>query len=217
MEISWLGYSAFRIKSRDGFVVQDPYSGKTLGVPSIARTTADIVTISHEHAGHNNADAVKGDPYVVRGPGEYEVKGIFVFGIPTYHDAKKGAVHGSNTVYVLDTEEMRVCHLGDLGHIPTQTQAEGIGSVDVLFVPVGGGNALTPSQAVEVINMLDPRIVIPMHYSMEGEDGKLEKLDKFLRAMGMEEKEVSHQDTLKVTKKDLPEDGTQVVVLEPKR
>lgn len=217
MEISWLGYSAFRIRTRDGFVVQDPYSGKALGLPSFPRTTADIVTVSHDHSGHNNVDAVKGEPYVIRGPGEYEVKGMFVFGVPTYHDGKKGSIHGSNTVYVLGAEDMRVCHLGDLGHIPNQSQAEAIGPVDVLFVPVGDGAALNATQAVEVINLLDPRLVIPMHYCLDGEDVKLDKLDKFLKAMGMEEKEASHQETLKVTKRDLSSEGTHVVILEPKR
>jgi len=217
MEITWLGYSAFRIRTRDGYVVNDPYSGRALTLPSIQRTTADIVTVSHDHDGHNNVDAVKGDPYVIRGPGEYEVKGMFVFGVPTFHDSKKGAVHGSNTVYILDAEDMRVCHLGDLGHIPTQTQAEAIGPVDILLTPVGDGKALNAQQAVEVINLLEPKIVIPMHYCLDGEDLKLDKLDRFLVAMGTDNKDVSHQEILKVTKKDLPEEGPQVVVLEPKR
>lgn len=217
MEITWLGYSAFRVRTRDGFVFHDPYSGKALGLPSLPRTTADIVTVSHDHAGHNNVDAVKGDPYVIRGPGEYEVKGMFVFGIPTYHDNKKGAVYGPNTVYVLDADDLRVCHLGDLGHVPNQTQAEAIGPIDILLTPVGDGKALNAAQAVEVINLLDPRIVIPMHYRLDGEDTPLDKLDKFLKAMGMDDKDVAHQDLLKVAKKDIPEEGMQLVILEPKR
>ncbi len=217
MEITWFGYSAFRIRTRDGFVVHDPYSGKALGLPSFPRTTADIVTISHDHAGHSNVDAVKGEPYVIRGPGEYEVKGMFVFGIPTYHDGKKGSIYGTNTVYVLDAEDLRVCHLGDLGHIPTQTQAEAIGPIDVLLAPVGDGAALNATQAVEVINLLEPKVVIPMHYRLDGEETKLDKLDKFLKAMGVEAKEVSHQEVLKIAKKDLPEDGTQLIILEAKR
>jgi L-ascorbate metabolism protein UlaG (beta-lactamase superfamily) len=217
MEITWLGYSAFRIRTRDGFVVHDPYSGKALGLPTFPRTTADIVTVSHDHEGHSNIDAVKGDPYVIRGPGEYEVKGMFIFGVPTYHDGKKGAVHGHNTVYVLDAEDMRVCHLGDLGHIPNQSQAEAIGPVDVLLTPVGDGKALSAQQAVEVINLLEPKIVIPMHYRLDGEDLPLDKLDKFLTAMGTDDKDVSHQEILKVTKKDLPDEGVQMIILEPKR
>ena len=217
MEITWFGYSAFRIRTRDGFVVQDPYSGKALGLASMPRTTADIVTVSHDHSGHNNVDAVKGDPYIIRGPGEYEVKGMFIFGIPTYHDGKKGAIHGSNTVYVLDAEDLRVCHLGDLGHIPNQSQAEAIGPIDVLLIPVGDGAALNATQAVEVINLLDPRFVIPMHYRLEGEPTKLDTLDKFLRAMGVESKDVSHLEVLKLQKKDIPEEGTQLIILEAKR
>lgn len=217
MEITWLGYSAFRTRTRDGFVINDPYSGKALGIPSFPRATADIVTISHNHSGHNNLDGVKGEPYVIRGPGEYEVKGMFIFGIPTYHDAKKGSLHGPNTVYVLDAEDLRVCHLGDLGHIPNQSQAEDIGPIDILCVPVGDGHALNAAQAVEVINLLDPRIIIPMHYRHSGEETPLDKLDKFFKAMGMEDKEASHQEALKVTKRDLPSDGAQVVVLNPKR
>lgn len=217
MEITWLGYSAFRIRTRDGFVVQDPYSGKALGLPSFQRTTADIVTVSHDHKGHNNVEGIKGEPYVIRGPGEYEVKGMFIFGVPTFHDAKKGSVHGSNTVYVLDAEDMRVCHLGDLGHIPNQSQAEAIGPIDVLLVPVGDGAALNATQAVEVINLLDPRIVVPMHYRLAGEDTPLDRIDKFMKAMGVDEKDVSHQETLKLTKRDLPGDGAQIIILEPKR
>jgi L-ascorbate metabolism protein UlaG (beta-lactamase superfamily) len=217
MEITWLGHSAFRIRTRDGFVVQDPYAGKALGIPSIARTTADIVTVSHDHPGHNNIDAVKGDPRIITGPGEYEIKGMFVFGTPTFHDAKRGAVHGTNTVYVLHAEDLRVCHLGDLGHSLTQTQAESIGPVDVLLVPVGGGRSLTAAQAVEIITTLEPSVVIPMHYQLEGEETKLDRLDKFFREMGVDDKDVTHQDIFKVTKKDLPEEGAQIVVLEPKR
>jgi L-ascorbate metabolism protein UlaG (beta-lactamase superfamily) len=207
MEITWYGHSCFRLRAKEGAVVTDPFD-RSIGY-SLPRTTADIVTISHNHPGHNNADAIKGDPHVINGPGEYEVKGIFVFGIPTFHDKRKGRDRGRNTVYLIEAENLSVCHLGDLGHMPNQAQVEELSQVDVLLIPVGGTSTLSPAVAVEVINLIEPRIVIPMHYRTPYVKMKLDPVDAFLKEMGVKP---DPQDSLKVQAGSLPAD-TQVVLL----
>jgi len=211
MEITWYGHSFFRIKAREGSIVTDPFS-KQIGY-SVPRVTADIVTISHNHPGHNNAEAIKGEPKVIRGPGEYEVKGIFVFGIPTNHDKRNGRERGRNTVFLFEMENLTVCHLGDLGHVLNQSQVEALGEVGVLLIPVGGTSTLTAPLAVEVVNLIDPRIVVPMHYRTPAVTLKLDPLDKFLKEIGT--KVEAPQESLKVTAGSLPEE-TQIVVLEVK-
>ena len=129
MEITWYGHSCFRLRAKECTLITDPFN-KSIGY-SLPRTTADIITISHDHPGHNNAEAIKHDPYVVNRPGEYEVKGIFIFGIPTYHDKRKGRDRGRNTAYLIEVENLSICHLGDLGHVPNQSQVEELSQVDV--------------------------------------------------------------------------------------
>lgn len=211
MEITWYGHSFFRLKAKEGSIVTDPFS-KQIGY-SVPRVTADIVTISHNHPGHNNADAIKGEPKVIRGPGEYEVNNIFVFGIPTNHDKRNGRERGRNTVFLFEMENLTVCHLGDLGHVLNQSQVEALGDVGVLLIPVGGLSTLTAPLAVEVVNLIDPRIVVPMHYRTPAVTLKLDPLDKFLKEIGT--KVEAPQESLKVTAGSLPEE-TQIVVLEVK-
>jgi L-ascorbate metabolism protein UlaG (beta-lactamase superfamily) len=208
MEINWLGHACFRIRAKEGTVVTDPF-GKDSGY-EWSRPRADIVTISHDHDNHNQAQRVAGEPKVLQGPGEYEISNIFVTGIATFHDNKKGAERGSNTIYLIEAEDLKICHLGDLGHVPTETQAETLSDLDVLLVPVGGLYTISPAQAAEVVSQLEPRIVIPMHFKTKAYSGKLEALDKFLKEMGL--KSADEQEGLKVTKGSVPEE-TQVVVL----
>lgn len=177
------------------------------------RITADVVTISHDHPGHNNVRAVKGNPYVIAGPGEYEVHGVFVFGIPTFHDKRKGRDRGVNVAYLIEMEGVSICHLGDLGHVLTQSEAEALSEVDVLLIPVGGTSTLTAAAAAEVINLVEPRLVIPMHYKTPGSKLKLASVNRFLREMGI--KKITPEESLKVTAGSLP-DETKVVLLEPK-
>jgi len=212
MEITWYGHSCFRLRGREGAVVTDPFD-KSLGY-ALPTLKADIVTVSHPHPGHSYVKGVKGTPRCIAGPGEYEISGIFVTGIATFHDSKKGALHGRNTVYFIEMEDLTICHLGDLGHVPTQTQVEDWSSVDVLLIPVGGGTALNAGQASEVISLLEPGFVVPMHYRTPACQLKLDKVDKFLKEMGI--KAPPPQESLKVTKSSLPED-TQVVILEYKQ
>jgi L-ascorbate metabolism protein UlaG (beta-lactamase superfamily) len=209
MDITWYGQSCFRLRDRSVSVVCDPYD-KSIGL-KLPRLTADIVTVSHDHKDHNNVEAVKGEPFVIRGPGEYEIKGLFVTGIKMAHDAKGGAERGPNTIYLLDFGEITVCHLGDLGHVPTQTQVEEMGKVDVLLIPVGGKFTLDAKRAAEVVGLIEPGLVVPMHYGLPGLVLPLDPVQLFLGEMGV--KEAERRDSLSVSAGQLPEE-TKVVVLE---
>jgi L-ascorbate metabolism protein UlaG (beta-lactamase superfamily) len=212
MEIDWFGHACFRLRGREGTVIVDPY-GKDIGL-SFARPRGDIVTISHAHPGHSFAAGVKGDPKIIDGPGEYEIKNIFVTGVPTAHDKKGGKERGVNTVYVFDIDGLTICHLGDLGHVPTQPQIEALGNVNVLLVPVGGVSTIHAGEAAEIVSMLEPQIVIPMHFAHADLKFKLDSPLKFFKEMGI--KAPNAVASLKVTKDNLPSE-TQVVVLEAKQ
>ncbi len=209
MDITWFGHSCFRLSDRGVTIVTDPPSDD-MGYDR-PRIRADVVTISHEHPGHNNRIGFRGGPKFFDGPGEYEVKDVFITGITTYHDARNGAAHGPNTVFVFEFDGVTICHLGDLGHVPTQSQVEALSSVDVLLIPVGGLHTIDPSKASEVISLIEPLIVVPMHYKTKVEKAKLQTVDKFLKEMGLSP--MPAQPELKVTKSSLPSE-TQIVVLD---
>ena len=214
MEITWLGHSCFRLRGRDAAVVMDP-CGKETGY-NISRPSADIVTVSHDHPAHNNVGGVAGSPRVVQGPGEFEIAGVLIVGIPTYHDGEKGEKLGKNTAYVLELDDVRVCHLGDIGHVPTPEQVEELSGVDFLLTPVGGSSTINAAAAVETISLLEPKLVIPMHYKTPAlKDGGLEPLERFIKEMGAKNAYEERQPKLSVTKSTLPEE-TKVVVLEYK-
>jgi L-ascorbate metabolism protein UlaG (beta-lactamase superfamily) len=177
----------------------------------LQRIPGNIVTVSHQHQHHNNAEAVDGKPRVVSGPGEYEIGGVFITGIGTYHDNMNGEKAGKNTVYLIELDDIRVCHLGDLGHKLTSRQIEELSNIDVLLVPVGGLTTINAPVAAEVINMLDPEVVIPMHYRTEATNMELDSVDNFLKEMG--HKEVIAQTKLSISKSMLTRD-TQLVVLD---
>lgn len=200
MDISWLGHSCFRIKGSSATIVTDPYSaglGYSLGKP-----TARIVTVSHEHPGHCYVEGVGGQPKVVSRPGEYEISDVLIIGIATFHDREGGKKRGKNTVYLMEIDEVAVCHLGDLGHVLTNEQIEDIGNVDVLLLPVGGVSTLNAPMAAEVVRQLEPKVVIPMHYKTPALNRELEPVDRFLKEIGA--KQVSSQPKLSVTKSNLP-------------
>jgi L-ascorbate metabolism protein UlaG (beta-lactamase superfamily) len=210
LDVTWLGHGCFRLRGRSAAVVTDPYP-PAIGL-KLSRLDADLVTVSHEHENHNYTQVVR-DAYEIRGPGEYEVAGVSVIGVPTYHDAEKGAKHGGNTVYLIEIDDVRVCHLGDLGHKLDDAEAEAISSPDVLLVPVGGSTALNAVQAAEVVRQLEPRFVVPMHYAIPGLKLQLDSLDRFLKEMVVTSSEP--QPKLSVQKSS-GEYDTKVVVLEPK-
>ncbi len=213
MDIDWFGHSCFRLREGGVTIITDPYD-KSIGYV-LPRTKADIVTISHDAPGHAAASAVKGEPKVLSRPGEYEVKGVFISGIQTWRGAGAlGEAKEENTVFVFEFGTITACHLGDLSKVLTQAQVEALPSVDVLMVPVGGGSALDADKAAEVISLLEPRIVIPMHYATPALNFKLDPLSKFLKEMGVTEH--APQDSLRASRSDLPEE-TQVMVLECKQ
>ena len=213
MEITWLGHSCFRLRGRDAAVVTDPCP-KTTGY-SIGRPTADIVTVSHDHPGHSHVSAVAGDARVVQGPGEFEIAGVLIMGIRTYHDEEGGQERGKNTAYVLEVDDMRICHLGDLGHVPTSEQVEELSGVDVLLAPVGGNTTIGATAAAETVSLLGPKLVIPMHYKTPAAKENLEPLDRFLKEMGAPNALEERQPKLSVTRSTLPQE-MKVMVLEYK-
>jgi len=193
-------------------VVTDPYP-PAIGL-KLGRMDAEVVTISHEHDNHNYTQIVRDGAYEIHGPGEYQVAGVSVIGVPTYHDAEQGAKHGRNTVYLIEIDDVRICHLGDLGHKLEDAEAEAVSSPDVLLVPVGGNTAMNAAQAAEVVRQLEPRYVVPMHYAIPGLKLQLEPIDRFLKEMGVAASEP--QPKLSVQKSSVSEYETKVVVLEPK-
>ena len=209
MEISWYGMSCFRITERKlATVVTDPY---ILNLKSgDHKLRAEVVTISHDAPGHNNASAVGGVQHVLSGPGEYEIGGVFVTGIAT--PSRNGSFN--NIIYVFDYNGLTVAHLGDIGDIPTQRQIEDLELVNILLVPVGGGSSLNAAQAAELVSMIEPNIVIPMHYQVPGLTIKLDPIDKFLKEMGAMD---AKQDvTFKAGSADALPVETEVVLLSSK-
>lgn len=209
-EIIWYGHACFAIRGRDVTVLMDPVpesTGYDMGNPS-----ADIVTVSHSHAGHSALDKVQDGYRLINGPGEYEIKEVLINGIQTYHDAERGKRLGKNTVYVVEVEDLVICHLGDIGHVLSDQQVELVSSVDILLIPVGGGPTITSAQAAELIGQIDPGIVIPMQFRTETGDFDLEPADVFIREMASAEHETL--DKLQVRKSDIG-DSAKVVVLEP--
>jgi L-ascorbate metabolism protein UlaG (beta-lactamase superfamily) len=216
MKISWYGQSFFRIltKKRGRDLVKiaiDPFEDNIgLKTPSLE---ADILLITHQHPDHFNLKAIKGSPFLISGPGEYEVKNVFIQGISAFHDKNEGKKRGKVTIYTIKSEGMTICHLGDLGQTElTPDQLDEIGDVDILMIPVGGVYTISAKEAIKIISQLEPKIVIPMHYKIPKLKIKLEELNKFLKVMGIKRPEKSEK--LSINKKDLPSDGTKVVVLE---
>jgi L-ascorbate metabolism protein UlaG (beta-lactamase superfamily) len=209
LDITWLGHSCFRIKGKEVTVITDPCH-PSLGY-SLSRLQANIVTLSHFHPGHSYTEAITSEFRAIKGPGEYELGGIFITGIATWHDAVNGEKLGKNTVYLLEMEGVTLCHLGDLGHLPSSELIEDMDDIDVLFLPVGGVSTIGSSTAAEIVRRLTPKVVIPMHYKTATLTTELEPVDKFLKEMGVKEK-VS-QPKLAVNRSNLPT-STQIVLLD---
>lgn len=209
-EIRWFGHNCFRIRAREATVLTDPV-GRNTGY-AIPRQKASIVTISHDHTGHNNIQAVRPDFKTVDGPGEYELSGVFITGIRTYHDASGGADLGYNTIYLIDLEGMTIGHLGDLGHPLTAPQIEEISRADILMVPAGNGPVISQEQAAEIVSLVQPRLVIPMQYNTPLGDADRDGIEGFIKALGTDVTEAV--DKLTIKSSELQE-ATQLVTLEP--
>ncbi len=214
MEISWYGHSCFRLTERGmATVVCDPFDSESVGYTPL-KLKADIVTCSHDAPGHSYLNAVKGYSHAITGPGEFEIGSVFITGVQMDGQGKKVAELPRNTLYVFDYMGITVAHLGDLHSVPPQTEIEALGGVHVVLVPVGGGSGLNAAKAAEVVSLLEPNIVIPMHYHTPAAKVTLDRLDKFLKEMGLHEAETVP--FLKVTKSSLP-DETKVVVMDYQR
>jgi L-ascorbate metabolism protein UlaG (beta-lactamase superfamily) len=211
MELYWLGAFCFRIRSREATIVTDPCP-KSSGY-AIGKVPSDIVTVSSEHPENTNLAAISGSPLVIFGPGEYESAQVLITGIAT-NGSDEGGKTIKNTSYVIETENLRICHLGRLTHVPTSGEVEETSGVDLLLVPVGGGGALSASQAQETIALLEPKLIIPMNYATPVATAKLDPIETFLKETGAPATELLPR--LSVNSSSLPHEP-QVVLLDYKR
>lgn len=210
MDISWLGHASFRIKGKTAGVVCDPYDAQ-IGL-KFPKVEADIVTVSHDHYDHNAASLVGGSPFVIQGPGEYEIKGVNIVGVSSFHDNKGGKERGKNTLYNISVDGIGVAHLGDFGQDALSSeQIETLGNVDILMLPVGGVYTIDAATAAKIVSSLEPSVIIPMHYFDKDVKVDLEPVDKFLKEMGKED--VAPTKKLTITKDRLPSEPS-VVLLE---
>jgi len=217
MTIIWHGQSLFELTSSRGKnnqvnIVIDPFSQEVgLRLPKLE---ADIVLSTHEHYDHNNVKAVGGNYFLIEGPGEYEIREIFIQGIPAFHDDSQGKERGGMTIFTIEAEELRLCHLGDLGQKElTPDQLEKIGEIDILMIPVGGNYTISGKEAVKIMSQIEPKIIIPMHYALPKLKVKLEGVEKFLKTMGIKKIEPANKLTIK--KKELAEEEAKIIVLKP--
>jgi len=210
MTIYYLGHASFKVKGKDATLVIDPYDPQ-MGKTFPKQSDIDIVLTSHGHYDHHYTEGISGDFHHVDGPGEYDIKNVTINGIFSYHDKSKGSERGINTIYCIDLEGVRLCHLGDLGDVLTEDQIEKIGAIDILFIPVGGKYTIDAAEAAKVIAQVGPSIAIPMHYG--NTKLGLDDVSVFLKEMGVEKEVVK---TLKVTKEDFSDtsEGTKVIVME---
>lgn len=208
MQIKWLGHACFYITTKEGVkVLTDPYDEAIgLRMPPLA---PDVATVSHQHYDHNAVGLLRGAPTVLDTTGTHRVKGITVRGIPTFHDKKNGAERGPNTVFIIEADGLRVCHLGDLGHLLDAGKLREIGPVDVLLVPVGGTYTIAAEEAATLVKDIKPRIAVPMHYKIRDLKISIAPVDNFLKHF----ESVEHKPLLELVPDALPR-ATAVVVLE---
>jgi len=213
MNIVWYGQSCFKIQSKDLILITDPFDKKIGLRPPFG--SADIVTISHDHYDHNNFQVIKNNPFIIDSAGEYEIKKVIIKGINSYHDNQEGKERGQNTIYIIEMENIRICHLGDFGqNALINGQLEKIGQIDILFIPVGGVFTIDWKSASAIISQIEPRIIIPMHYKIPGVKGellKLDTIDKFCEERGASSKDAVNKFSIK--KKDLPQEGSETVIM----
>jgi L-ascorbate metabolism protein UlaG (beta-lactamase superfamily) len=213
MEITWYGHSCFRITERNmASVVTDPFDHTAVGYRAL-KLKADIVTVSHDEPAHNFVKAVKGAKWQITGAGEYEIGGVFLTAVPTGKQNNKN--NSLNMSFVFDYDGVNLAHLGAIKAVPSRKEVEAFGNVDVLLVPVGGGSSLSAAKAAEVVNLIEPGIVIPMYYSTPDTSIDLNDLSAFLKQMGLGS-EYEEQESLKVNKRDIPQE-TRVIVLSYKK
>lgn len=217
MEIFWHGQSCFEIKvslnqNEQKTIIIDPFSPEYIGL-KIPSLIADILLITHQHDDHNNVKAVKGKFLLIDRPGEYEANGVFIQGIPASHGNASKEDLGEITIYTIEAEGIKLCHLSDLNQDElTPEQVEAIGDVDILMIPIGGGYTIDSATAPKIINQIEPKIVIPMHYMLPGLKANFKDVDSFLKAMGQEK--IEPQTSFKIKKQGLPAE-IKIAVLKP--
>ena len=210
MNISWFGHSCFRIESKEGSILIDPFS-KDIGLKP-PKIKDNIVLVSHHHYDHDNVEDASPQTMIIDGPGEYEKQGILVRGIQSFHDKSGGKERGLNTIYVIKAEDMAICHMGDFGQDKFEEhQLEEIGDVDILMIPVGGKYTIDYKEAVNVISQIEPKIVIPMHYKVKDLNIDLEGPEKFLKEIGLIPEKT---DKLKISRKTLPVEETKLILFQ---
>ena len=210
MEITWYGHSCFRLVERGmASVVCDPYDHNVVGYSPL-KLRADIVTVSHQAEGHNYVKAVRSGYRLIDSPGEYEIGGVFITAVPTSAGSRREKPAARNMLYVFDYDGVTIAHLGDLQREPSQTEIEALGSVSVALVPVGGGKSLNAAKAAEVVSLIEPGIVIPMHYHTPDNKIKLTAVNKFLKEMGVGS--LQPEPSLKISRVSVPNE-TKVVLL----
>lgn len=214
MEIFWYGHSCYRMTERGlATVVVDPFDSNAVGYFPL-KLKADIVTVSHDAPGHNYLNGVKGVGHILTGPGEYEIGGVFITAVQTDGNNRKKVENPRNTLYVFDYDGLTVAHLGDLKQVPSQTEIDALGPVNIALIPIGGGNGLNAAKAAEVVSQLEPNIIIPMHYRTDDGKTHLDSLDKFIKEMGLQPMETIP--SLKISKSGLPSES-KVIVLDYQR
>ncbi len=213
MEITYFGLNSVRLRGREAAVLIDPYDPK-LGLSPV-RLNVQVVVLTHDDPTHFSMQGLGNEYHLVSGAGEFEIKGIALHGIQTYHDRKKGAERGKNTVFVIEVDDLRVCHLGHLGHALDEAQLDAIGSkVDVLCVPVGDGSHINATEATEIVNQIEPKLVVPISYKLPGLSllaQNLEGVEKFAKEMGATD--LTPQPKLQLTSSPTTEE-TKLVILE---
>jgi len=208
MDIKYYGHACFSIKEQGMTLVTDPYS-EAIGM-KLPPLKADVVTISHKDEAYNSKDSVEGEPKILNWPGEYEIGGVHFRGVHSFHNRKDDEEQLENIIFTGFFNGIRICHLGSQGTSLTPEQLDQIGDIDILFIPVGGKEVVEPAKAKEIIEKIEPRIIIPMVYHTEGNKRDLGSLESFLSVMGGN---VEPIETLTVKKSELPDDNSKVVVL----
>lgn len=213
MTIEYLGHASFKLTFKTGSIVTDPFDKLEVGL-KFPKVQADIVTVSHPHFDHNKIENVAGYKKVIEGPGEYDINGISIIGVSSYHDDKKGEERGKNTIFIFEAEDLRIAHLGDLGHTLSEKQMSSIGEIDILMIPVGGVYTIDDQKAAEVARLIEPNIIIPMHYKQSGmleAFSGLSTEEPFVNEMGLQTEKVKK---LAIKKGDIGEEDQKIVLFE---
>lgn len=213
MKIQYLGHSCFKLTESTGTsVVTDPYQKIGYELPKGIKATA--VTVSHDHFDHNNISAIGGNPTILRKDGFFDLGGVEITGIKSYHDEEGGSLRGENIIYKFRMDGLDICHLGDLGEECSAELVELLLPVNILLIPVGGKYTIDSERAKEYVDQLMPEIVIPMHYKTKSSDIDIEKAQNFLDEFDEEDVDVCHKDELEFSREDLTEEKTKIILME---